>query len=151
MHAVTPEVVLARFPALAGAGTDGVEALIDASALHRADAGEALVAEGTLSADLFLVLEGSLDITVNDRRVANVDPGAYFGEVSLLDPGPAGATIVTEQGCTVLRLSREGLETLREGSPAALGALVGDVLRSLLARARAASAIIAGPAAARVS
>jgi CRP/FNR family transcriptional regulator, cyclic AMP receptor protein len=149
MTAVTPDTVVERFPGLAEAG-ETLASLLEVAQLHEADAGEALVAEGTPSAELFIVLEGTLDITTEGRRMTTVGPGAYFGEVSLFDPGPAGATIVTDQGCSVLRLGRDQLEQLRQADPALAATLVGDVLRSLVARTRAAAAMLDdSPAAAR--
>jgi CRP/FNR family cyclic AMP-dependent transcriptional regulator len=136
---VTPDTVVERFPGLAEAGDEALATLLEAARLHQADAGEALVAEGTPSDEVFLVLDGTLDITTGGRHMASVGAGAYFGEVSLLDPGPAGATIVTDQGCSVLRLGRDRLEQLRESDPALAATLVGDVLRSLVARTRSAA------------
>jgi hypothetical protein len=44
------------------------------------DAGEALVEEGEAGRDLFLILDGSLDVEVNGDVVAQVGPGAVLGE-----------------------------------------------------------------------
>jgi flavin-dependent dehydrogenase len=145
LSTVTPKTFAERFPGLASeAGSDGIAALLGALDVHDADAGEALMAEGTPTDEVFLVIDGRLDITMRgaagERRLAQVGPGSYFGEVSLLDPGKAGASVVTEQGCVTLRVSREGLDELHRSNPAAAGALLGEVLRSLSARMRAASA-----------
>ena len=135
-----------RFPDLAAA-LSGEEraALVDALEVRDAEAGEALVAEGARSSDLFLVLDGELDIVVGasggSRRVAGVGPGSYLGEVSLLDPGPAGATVVTEQGCAALQLSRERFDELARTRPAAAAALLREVLGSLAERVRGASTL----------
>jgi CRP-like cAMP-binding protein len=117
---------------------------------HEADPGEALVAEGTPSDELFLVLEGTLDVTMRgpsgERRLATVEPGSYFGEVSLLDPGPAGANVVTEQGSVVLRLSRGRFDDLRRERPEAAAELLREVLQSLTARLRGAASVAAAGA-----
>ncbi len=133
-----------RFPGLASSLSPGdLDFLLGALELHDADAGEALVAQGAPTNELFLVWEGHLDVSVSgaagERRLARVGPGSYFGEVSLFDPGPASANVVTEQGCVVLRLSRERLDELRGSRPEAAAALLWDVLPSLAARVRAAT------------
>ncbi len=145
MSQVTPETFPSCFPELASAlDSTGVEALLAALEVHDADAGEALVAQGTPTSDLFLVWDGQLDITMSglagERKLGRVHPGSIFGEVSLLDPGPAGASVVTEQGCLVLRLSRAQLDELRAAHPEVAGPLLYEVLRSLSARTRAATA-----------
>jgi flavin-dependent dehydrogenase len=63
-----------------------------------------------------------------------------FGEVSLLAPGPAGASVTTAQGCTVLRLKQAGFDRVCDTHPMAASALLGLVLRSLAARLDAARA-----------
>jgi flavin-dependent dehydrogenase/CRP-like cAMP-binding protein len=140
---VTRERLAGRFPGLVSSlGEGDVDALLDALELRDADAGEALVAEGTPSDRLFLVLEGTLDVTVDSRVVAEVEPGAYFGEVSLFDPGPAGASIVTEQGAVVLQLGRERLEPLVDEHPEAAAALLWEAVHSLEARVRRAGGTV---------
>src|SRR5712664_2532234 len=99
---MTRERLAGRFPSLVSLlGEGDVDALLEALELRDA--------EGTPSDRLFLVLDGRLDITVESRAVAQAEPGEYFGEVSLFDPGPAGASVVTEQGAVVLQLGRERL------------------------------------------
>lgn len=133
-----------RFPGLASALDQGdLDVLLGVLELHDADAGEALVAQDAPTNELFLVWEGRLDVSVSgaagERRLARIGPGSYFGEVSLFDPGAASANVVTEQGCVVLRLSRERLDELRGSRPEAAAGLLWDVLHSLATRVRAAT------------
>jgi CRP-like cAMP-binding protein len=142
---ITSETFAERFPELASSlEPAALEALLGCFEMHDAAAGEALVAQGTESSELFLVWDGELDITMKvgsgERKLAAVGPAQLFGEVSLLDPGPAGASVTTEQGCVVLRLSREGFDKLRGSNPDAAAALLYEVLRSLSHRAASASA-----------
>ena len=145
MSAVTPAALGERYPGLAAAlEPAGLEALLDVLELHDAAPGEALVAEDTDASDLFLVWEGHLDITQRtrsgERKLAEIGPGAIFGEVSLLDPGPATANVVTEQGCAVLRLSRIRFDALQRANPEVAAALAEEVVRSLRAKFDEASA-----------
>jgi CRP/FNR family cyclic AMP-dependent transcriptional regulator len=141
---ITRETFSRSFPELASSlSSEDLEVLLTTLEVRDADAGEALVAEGTSSDDLFLVLDGRLDITMRraggERPLAQLGPGSYFGEVSLLDPGPARASVVAEQGCIALQLSRDRLDDLRASHPAAAAALLHEVVRSLAARVRAAA------------
>ncbi|MBA2359387.1 MAG: cyclic nucleotide-binding domain-containing protein, partial [Actinobacteria bacterium] len=149
MTAMTPAALSKRFPGLGSSlGSGELESLLDALELHDAAAGEALVAEGTSTDALFLVWEGQLDVMQRgrggDRRLAQLGPGSYFGEVSLLDPGPAGASVVTEQGCVALRLSRPQLDKLRTSHPEVAASLLADVVQSLRAKLNAAAALVGG-------
>jgi hypothetical protein len=55
--------------------------------------GEALVRQGEPGRDLFLVLDGLLDVEVDGDVVAEVGPGALLGERALLEGGARTATV----------------------------------------------------------
>jgi hypothetical protein len=55
--------------------------------------GEALVTEGEEGGELFLLLDGVVDIEVNGDRIAEIGPGALLGERALLEGGKRTATI----------------------------------------------------------
>jgi CRP-like cAMP-binding protein len=99
-----------------GLGDDELAALLEALKLEEFAPGETLIIEGTPTDVLYLVWRGSLDVSVSTEEgpleIARVEPGEVLGEVSLLDPGPASATVRTEQGATALVLRRADLEVL---------------------------------------
>jgi CRP-like cAMP-binding protein len=128
---VTTQTFAARFPALASNLTDSqIGVLLEAVQIHEVSAGEALIGEGTASDGLFLLWDGELDISLETvegaQEVAHVAAGAFLGEVSLLDPGPATATVAAEQGCVALLLTRPKFDHLCAEHP--------DVTRTLLER-----------------
>jgi len=148
-HLVDAEAFSARFPQIAHHEDPATIAdLVENFTLHEAGAGEALVAQGTPSDELFLVLDGRLDISIatagGERRLAAVDAGQMFGEMSLLDPAPAGANVVTDQGCTVLRIGRARLDALRREQPETAAPLLREVIRSLAARLQDATSFASG-------
>jgi hypothetical protein len=57
------------------------------------DAGEALVHEGEEGRELFLLLDGMVDVEVNGDVVAEIGPGALLGERALLEGGKRTATL----------------------------------------------------------
>lgn len=63
---------------------------------------------------LFMVLKGSIEIRLNVgkkeyKRLAKYKQGTFFGEVSLVNPGPRSASAVTTEDCIVAELSKEDL------------------------------------------
>lgn len=64
-------------------------------------AGEMLVREGSPATDLFIVVEGNVDVSVGGRVLAQIGQGEVVGEISLLDSRPSSAT-VTAAGATLL-------------------------------------------------
>ncbi len=51
----------------------------------REPAGELLIKEGEPGNEFLIVLEGQVEISHGDRVVTTLGPGAYLGEVALLD------------------------------------------------------------------
>src|SRR4026207_934350 len=53
--------------------------------------GEQIVREGSLGETVVVVMEGRAKVTRNGRRVGEVLPGDFFGELSALDGRPRAA------------------------------------------------------------
>jgi CRP-like cAMP-binding protein len=105
--------VLARLP------EDAHRALAaDARELLYAD-GEVIVREGDAGASLFLVLGGTVAITVGPERreVAVTKAGGYFGEMSLLTGDPRTATVVSRGHCTVLEITADAFRDYVQRRP----------------------------------
>ena len=84
--------------------------------------GEYIVRQGQEGASLFIVAEGLVNILVNDNHgqekwVARIEPGRYFGEMSLLtgQPRAASAQAATEVIC--YKITKEILEPIFQKQP----------------------------------
>lgn len=85
--------------------------------------GEALVQEGDVGTDLFMVLDGQVSVEVGDRTVEQMGVGEVFGEIGLLAHAPRSATVRALGRVIALRIPEEVVdETLR----AALWEYVGE-------------------------
>jgi cyclic nucleotide-binding protein len=60
---------------------------------RRLDLGETLVKQGEPGADMFLLLEGVLDVEIDGDTVAQVGPGTVLGELAVLGDGRRTATL----------------------------------------------------------
>lgn len=74
---------------------------------------EVMMAAGTLLADqgqtgreAFVVLDGSVTVKRNGRKVATLGPGAIVGELSLLDHGPRTATVTCDTNCSLFVIAQ---------------------------------------------
>jgi len=54
-------------------------------------AGAVILAEGTLSTDFFLILEGTVEIVRGEEVLATLEAGSFFGELGAQDAGPGYA------------------------------------------------------------
>jgi Cyclic nucleotide-binding domain len=60
---------------------------------RRLEAGETLVEQGEEGLEVFLVLDGVLDVVVDGETVAQVGPGAVLGERAIVEFSPRTATL----------------------------------------------------------
>ncbi len=69
----------------------------------RFKAGETILTEGEDGDSAYLLVSGAVKVTVGKNRVAVLNAGEVFGEMSLLEPGPRSATVsaTTDVECTV--------------------------------------------------
>lgn len=58
-------------------------------------AGRRLIVEGERNDTFFILLDGEVEVYVKEQLVRNLRAGDFFGEISMLDRGPATATVVT--------------------------------------------------------
>ncbi len=85
-------------------------------------------------AEMHVVLEGTARVDVHGETHAVLQPGAYFGEISLIDGRPRSADVVAgEGGLRTLALSKWTFEDLLEKHPE----IAVPMLRVLAARLRA--------------
>jgi hypothetical protein len=76
---------------------------------RRLDAGETLVEQGEAGRDMFLLLDGLLDVEIDGETVARVGAGAVLGELALLGDGRRQATLRARRPCRVAVLPAEAI------------------------------------------
>ena len=110
--------------------------------------GETLFREGDDGRDMFVVLEGEVEVlkrsrTGADARVALLGPGDWFGEMSILDVQPRSATVQGLAPARLLRIRTQDLEILYRQDIKAYSLMVLNLARELSRRLRVADAMIA--------
>lgn len=81
-------------------------------------AGSVLCRRGERGREAFVLVEGTVAVSVDDQAVAVLGPGAVFGEMSLIDGKPRVATVTATSPVSVLVLSPLELASLLEAVPA---------------------------------
>jgi CRP/FNR family transcriptional regulator, cyclic AMP receptor protein len=69
-------------------------------------AGRVIMHQGMPGSDAFVVLEGTVTVRRNGRKVVDLGPGAVVGELSLLDQGDRSASVECASTCSLLVLTR---------------------------------------------
>ena len=79
--------------------------------------GRTVIRQGDLGQEFALIVEGTADIVKDGEVVATIGPGAYFGEVALLDSITRTASVVAASDLVLEVLDRRGFNTLLDDLP----------------------------------
>lgn len=87
--------------------------------------GEVVVREGEPGRTMYLVQRGRVVVTVGpeDRQVAAIDAGGYFGEMSLLTGEPRTATVTAAGDCKLLEIDADDFRAYVQAHPAVVDEL----------------------------
>ncbi len=103
-------------------------------------AGQVLARQGSVGNEAYVVVDGSITVRRNGRKVATLGPGDVAGEMALLDDEPRSADLVAAQDSVVLYIARREFGGLLEANTK----LMGKVLRTLAQRLREADRSLYG-------
>jgi len=86
---------LGKVPLFARCSQRELEFLVTRTDEVDVPAGRTLITQGTAADSFYLLLTGKATVRVDGRDRPALQPGSFFGEISMLDRGPATATVVT--------------------------------------------------------
>ena len=79
--------------------------------------GTVLCHRGERGREAFVLIEGSVAVSVGDEAIAVLRPGTVFGEMSLLDGKPRVANVTATSQVSVLVLNSRELASLLDAVP----------------------------------
>lgn len=126
--------LLARMPVFAPLAESERLQLADALEPQYVPSGSRLISQGDLGRSLFIVREGLFSILVaqngTEKAVAELHPGDYFGEASLLTGEPRNASVQASTDSAVYELDKDAVAMLL----AQRGEVAEELARALAAR-----------------
>jgi CRP-like cAMP-binding protein len=93
----------------------------------RYERNKVIVKEGQAGLMMYVVLEGRLAVSIQDKIVEKIGPGGVFGEMALVERTPRLATVISETDCGLLAFGRNTLLDLIKASPDFAVSLLGAV------------------------
>jgi CRP-like cAMP-binding protein len=96
--------------------------------------GQHLADEGEYAYDLFIIRDGTAEVTQDGKKVAELGPGEFFGEMGVLERAPRNATVVAKTPMTLLTLSSWDVKRLESKAPEAM-----EQLQQVIQQRRASS------------
>ena len=108
-----------------------------------APAGRQLTVQGKPVESFYVLLDGEADVNIDGERRRTLKPGDFFGEISMLDRGPATATVVTSTPVRLMVMShsqfRDAVKSHAELLTQVMSAMGQRLRADLLARGDAPS------------
>jgi CRP/FNR family transcriptional regulator, cyclic AMP receptor protein len=108
---------LGAVPLFSGLSQKDIGRLVDMSKETVHSAGQSVVTQGKGGVGFHLIVEGQAKVTRGGRVVANLGPGDFFGEMTLIDGAPRSATVTAETDLTTVVLSQWEFRPLVKASP----------------------------------
>jgi CRP/FNR family transcriptional regulator, cyclic AMP receptor protein len=97
---------------------------------REATEGESLMEEGRRGREFFVLVEGAVTVRRGGRKLADLGPGDWFGEIAILTYKPRTATVTAISPVRLLVISDRAFRRVVETTPR----IALNVLRSVAAR-----------------
>lgn len=82
--------------------------------------GEAIIRQGDTDTDVYSMVSGKAEVSVDERHVGEIGEGEIFGEMSRLTGAPRSATVRAKTPCEVMVFGGEDFVNLADNNPTAL-------------------------------
>jgi CRP-like cAMP-binding protein len=79
--------------------------------------GTELVRQGDFAYEFFVIEEGTAEVVRDGRRVAELGPGDFLGEMGIVGHTVRNATVVTTSPARVIVMSEQALRSMRASNP----------------------------------
>lgn len=119
--------VLEEVPLFAGIAARHVRKIASLGTVAHFDAKATIVKAGEPGEAFYVILHGQASVRRRGRSRAELGPGAYFGEMALIDGAPRSATVVAETETACLVLARKPFTKILKSEPAVALALLGTL------------------------
>jgi CRP-like cAMP-binding protein len=120
-----------RVPLFGGLSKRGLRRVVQAASEIDEPAGTVLVREGDLGRELYVLVAGSARVTRKGRRIAEMGPGDFFGELAFLSHAERTATVTATSDSRLLILGPRELEVLIGSEPRIGVKMLGVVAKRL--------------------
>jgi CRP-like cAMP-binding protein len=124
--------LLAQTRLFAGVDPGDLERIAERMTELDVPAGRVIARQGEIGTGFFIVVSGGVRVVRDGGTIAELGPGAFFGELSVIDREPRLAQVISSQPTTCLALASWDLEAIIGEQPSVAMA----ILRELAGRLR---------------
>jgi CRP-like cAMP-binding protein len=122
---------LAEVPLFSACSRTDLKKIAKASDEVEVKAGRVLVDQGKTGHEFFLILDGTATVRANNRKLATLGAGDYFGELSLLSREPRDASVTADTDMKLLILGQREFTGLLDSIPGLASKILAIMARRL--------------------
>jgi CRP-like cAMP-binding protein len=67
--------------------------------------------------EMYVLIGGAADVLVGDEVIERAGPGAFLGELALIDAAPRAASVVASTECRLVSVNKGQFHALIQGTP----------------------------------
>jgi CRP-like cAMP-binding protein len=108
---------LKSIPLFAGLDKHELDVISSTTTELRLPAGQVLMTEGAMAHEMFVVVEGTLEVIRGGEHVADIGPGGFAGEMALLTHAHRHASVVAKTDVRVLDIDGRSFGVVLEEAP----------------------------------
>jgi CRP/FNR family transcriptional regulator, cyclic AMP receptor protein len=123
--------LLATAPLFADVGAAGMERIAERAVEVEFSADHVIARQGEIGTGFFVIVSGGVRVVRDGSVIANLGPGDFFGELSVLDGQPRVAQVVADGPTTCLALATWDFEAVVREEPAVALAVMRELARRL--------------------
>ncbi|HZW28152.1 MAG TPA: cyclic nucleotide-binding domain-containing protein [Trueperaceae bacterium] len=101
----------------AGMGMDVLAIFKDSPNARSYAAGDVIFNAGDVGHEMYVLLDGAVDIVLDGKRIEELGPGSVFGEMAIVDSVPRSADAVARTDVVVEPIDEEWFKHLIRRSP----------------------------------
>jgi len=110
--------LLAQVPLFSACSKKELQQLAKLAQDIHVEAGHVVVREGAAGAEFFAIVSGEAEVSRHGTVVATLGPGAFFGDLALLDKAPRNATVTARTPMDLIVLGQREFGSILDDSPA---------------------------------
>ena len=108
--------IIKEFPAFSQLTASDLAAVADSMELRRFEPGDAIIIQGDVGTEFFVIAKGNVDIVVDGNLVNSLEAGDYFGEVALIKDQPRNATVIARDPTSCFVLDKDEFRGIIDSS-----------------------------------
>lgn len=132
-----PEILrrLSRVDVLEPLPRGAQEAIAQAARVHTFSRGETIIRQGAEGESMFIVHDGSVAVRIDDREMARLQPGDFFGEMALLTGEHRAADVIALSDVVAVEIARDAVEPVLHDYPELVSSISAKVAERRRGRA----------------